>query len=218
MTAFDGYPSSRTSFGGESDSETCCSQIRTDKSSNAQNDSRAAAELCVGGLIFRHEPLTHKSQILLIKRASTDFFPNTWEVPGGGVDSTDPTILYAVVREVREETGLLVKEFKCQVWDIKAGEKVMRNDGKEVIVGANSGEGEVEFTGGQGEIWCKLNFLVDVGEVKDGQVLLDAEEHQDWRWFDRQAIVDAGADGEDFISEQAVSILERGFEEFEKRS
>ncbi|KAL2071712.1 hypothetical protein VTL71DRAFT_12947 [Oculimacula yallundae] len=174
------------------------------------------AELCVGGLIFRHEPLTQKPEILLIKRASTDFFPDAWEIPGGGVDSTDFTLLSAVSREVWEETGLVVKNIICQVWDVKAGEKVLGSDGKDAIVGAKPGEGEVEFTGGRGEIWCKLNFVVDVGEVKEGQVVLDPEEHQDWKWFDRQAIKEASANGIDFISEQAVRIMERGFDEYEK--
>ncbi|KAG4440176.1 hypothetical protein IFR05_004321 [Cadophora sp. M221] len=180
--------------------------------------------ICVGALIFRLSPLTQKPQILLIKRASSDVFPNAWEIPGGGVESTDATLLYAVVREVWEETGLLVKEFKGQVWDRRAGErtivKMEAEDGKGVevgvVVGAKPGEGEVEFLGGRRERWCKLNFLVDVGEVKEGDVVLDDEEHQDWGWFGREDIVGEEGKGWDFISEQAVRIVERGFEEFEK--
>ncbi|PVH85212.1 hypothetical protein DL98DRAFT_511712 [Cadophora sp. DSE1049] len=183
--------------------------------------------LCVGALIFRYhtnsDPLTQTQtiipQILLIKRASTDFFPNLWEVPGGSVESTDPTLLHAVVREGWEETGLLVKEFKAQVWDLRVGEKrmVVEDDGieKMVVVGERPGEGEVEFFGGKGEVWCKLNFVVDVGVVGDGEVMLDEEEHQDWGWFGREDIFGDGEKGKEFISEQAVRIVERGFEVFD---
>ncbi|KAH7350747.1 NUDIX hydrolase domain-like protein [Rhexocercosporidium sp. MPI-PUGE-AT-0058] len=174
--------------------------------------------LCVGGLIFRLNTLTQRPQILLIKRAATDFFPNVWEIPGGSVEGTDSTVLDAAIREIWEETGLLIKEFKSQVWDARVGEKVMGKDGNEVVVGEKPGAGEVEFLGGRGETWCKLHFVVDVGEVKEGQVVLDPQEHQDWGWFEKEQIV--GVEGKglmDFISEQAVSIVERGFEDFEKQ-
>jgi len=183
--------------------------------------------LCVGALIFRDhttvDTLTQTRitipQILLIKRASTDFFPNLWEIPGGSVELTDTTLLYAVVREVWEETGLLVKGFKAQVWDFKAGEKrvVAESDGTEkvVVVGEKPGHGEVEFLGGKGEVWCKLNFVVDVGVVMEGEVVLDEDEHQDQGWFGKEDIFEDGGKGGEFISEQALRIVERGFEVFE---
>ncbi|RDL39171.1 Uncharacterized protein BP5553_03511 [Venustampulla echinocandica] len=149
------------------------------------------ARLVVGALVFRRHAPSCPPQILLVKRASTDSFPNFWEVPGGSVDSSDKTLLDAVVREVWEETGLLVKGFVQQVWD------------------ANEGSIEVEFLGRRGERWCKLNFIV---EVEDGEVTLDAEEHQDWGWFEKGEI-----EGLDFVSKQGIEIVMNGFRAFEAR-
>ncbi|KAK0108229.1 hypothetical protein ONS95_003049 [Cadophora gregata] len=201
------------------------------------------ARLCVGALIFRYnittDPVTSAKtttpQILLIKRAASDFLPNLWEIPGGSVESNDETLLHAVVREVWEETGLLVREINAQVWDLRVGEKRVVKMGKGdsdelhgkmeekelvAVVGEKPGEGEVEFLGGKGEVWCKLNFVVDAGNVGEGEVVLDEEEHQDWGWFGRYDILEDGEKGKglrrEFISEQAVQIVERGFEAFEK--
>lgn len=84
-----------------------------------------------------------------------------------------------------------------------------------VVVGEKPGQGEVEFLGGRAEVWCKLNFVVDVGVVGEREVVLDEEEHQDWGWFGREDIFGNGSKGEEFISEQALRIVERGFEAFE---
>lgn len=139
-----------------------------------------------------------------------------WEIPGGSVESADPSLLHSVVREVWEETGLLVKAFQNQVWDLKVGEKVVGEDGGEgVVVGKAPGIAEVEFLGGRGETWCKLNFVVVVGDVKEGEVVLDPEEHQDWGWFGVEGVREKGARLE-FISEQAVAIVENGFVAFKE--
>ena len=61
--------------------------------------------LVVGAFIFRHVPEA-KPAILLVQRASTESFPNAWEVPGGSAEDFDPTILHSIAREVFEETGL----------------------------------------------------------------------------------------------------------------
>ncbi|KFY95495.1 hypothetical protein V500_02751, partial [Pseudogymnoascus sp. VKM F-4518 (FW-2643)] len=79
------------------------------------------AKLIIGALIFRRSAPSHPPQILLVKRASTDSYPNFWETPGGSVDASDKTLLDAVVREVWEETGLRVKKFVQQVWDANEG-------------------------------------------------------------------------------------------------
>lgn len=151
------------------------------------------AGLCIGALIFRFATPTSTPQILLIKRASTNkSFANCWEIPGGSVEKSDVNILEGVVREVWEETGLRVKRFVRQVWDAKGG--------------VDGGGGEVEFLGGRGERWCKLCFLVEVGE---GEVVVDREEHQDWGWYGRSEI---GA--LEMVSKQAGEIIENGFEIF----
>lgn len=48
-------------------------------------------------------------RVLLIQRALTDTAPGIWEVPGGTCDDTDPSLIAAVARELREETGLAAR-------------------------------------------------------------------------------------------------------------
>lgn len=50
-------------------------------------------------------------KFLVLKRSSSeDIFPNKWELPSGKVDfGEDPN--EALVREIKEETGMLVKDF-----------------------------------------------------------------------------------------------------------
>ncbi|KFZ23641.1 hypothetical protein V502_01877 [Pseudogymnoascus sp. VKM F-4520 (FW-2644)] len=45
------------------------------------------AKLIVGALIFRCSTPSHPPQILLVKRASTDSYPNFWETPGGSMQA-----------------------------------------------------------------------------------------------------------------------------------
>ena len=45
-------------------------------------------------------------RVLLVQRAASDSMPNRWEVPGGGCDEEDESILHAVARELWEEAGL----------------------------------------------------------------------------------------------------------------
>ncbi|KAF8542593.1 NUDIX hydrolase domain-like protein, partial [Trichophaea hybrida] len=92
-------------------------------------------------------------QLLLLRRAPTDSFPNRWEVPGGGTEPCDATLLDTVVREVREETGL-------------------------EVVAVTHDLGVVEFVGrgGRGK---KFSFVV---EVVEGEVRTNPGEHTEWRW------------------------------------
>lgn len=52
--------------------------------------------------------VNEKDEILLIKRASSDSHAGYWETPGGGIDPGEG-MFEAVVREVKEETGLDLK-------------------------------------------------------------------------------------------------------------
>jgi len=46
-------------------------------------------------------------KVLLIKRTTDDFFGDIWEIPGGAVDPGED-VREAAVREVHEETGLVI--------------------------------------------------------------------------------------------------------------
>jgi 8-oxo-dGTP pyrophosphatase MutT (NUDIX family) len=54
-------------------------------------------------------------RLLIVRRALTDSMPGCWEVPGGGTDPDDETLLHGAAREVAEETGLVVDEFLAVV-------------------------------------------------------------------------------------------------------
>lgn len=95
-------------------------------------------------------------RILLLQRAASDSNPNKWEPPGGAVDDEDVSILHAVTRELKEETGL----------------KATRIDG---LVGEPH-----LFNRSNGDTVCRFNFavIVDAGE----DVKLDPNEHQNYVW------------------------------------
>ncbi|KAK1976609.1 hypothetical protein LZ30DRAFT_734232 [Colletotrichum cereale] len=64
-------------------------------------------KLTVGAAILRYD--TSGPSVLLLKRNPDEkYYPNVFEIPGGKVDATDPTIRDAIVREVAEETRLTV--------------------------------------------------------------------------------------------------------------
>ncbi|EXJ83691.1 hypothetical protein A1O1_07315 [Capronia coronata CBS 617.96] len=81
-----------------------------------------------------------RDRILLIQRAGHDSMPHRWEVPGGGCDLEDPTILHAVAREVWEETGLVAARIGP-------------------LVGPKDGQ---VFLTRSGKVVCKFHFVVEV--------------------------------------------------------
>jgi len=44
-------------------------------------------------------------------------YPNTWHIPGGGINPDIENCEDAILREVKEETGLEVKNLKRAAWD-----------------------------------------------------------------------------------------------------
>jgi len=134
----------------------------------------------------------HNNKLLLVQRAATEAFANLWEVPGGGAEIGDPTILHSCARETFEETGLRLTKFVRQI-----------------------GEGQ-EFEVRNGGVCLKLNFEIEVEEihghgvhdhgvhrdskVKEGkhgvEVILDPDEHQAYKWV-----------GEDDIRGDSYSIV-----------
>ena len=99
--------------------------------------------VAVGACIFTSSndevPTGDSPRLLLVQRAAAERgFPNLWEVPGGGAEDTDPTILHSVAREVFEETGLKLTRFVCAVGD------------------------GCQFTTGGNCKWNKLTFEIEV--------------------------------------------------------
>jgi ADP-ribose pyrophosphatase YjhB (NUDIX family) len=68
--------------------------------------------IIVAALIKRGE------QILLgQKPKGVGPYPDTWHIPGGGINLNDEKCEEAVRREIKEETGLRVKNLKKVAWD-----------------------------------------------------------------------------------------------------
>ncbi|KAH8879926.1 hypothetical protein GQ53DRAFT_20313 [Thozetella sp. PMI_491] len=115
-------------------------------------------ELTTGVLVFNDQ-----GEVLMIQRASHDSFPDKFEIPGGGVDKDDATIIDAAVRELLEETGLVAKRVKCRVTD--------GSDGNKLHVFQNSRKTS----------WfCRVCFEMEVETYTD--IRLDPNEHQDFVW------------------------------------
>ena len=124
-------------------------------------------------------------RILLIQRAATDSMPNLWEIPGGGCDDDDPTILHSVARELWEEAGLTAS-----------------------MIGPRVGADHI-FTTSSGKVVCKLNFLIQAR--KGAKVKLDPNEHQNYAWATEKEVKSYRSGSTELIftkREQEAVILE----------
>lgn len=112
--------------------------------------------------------LDSDNRILLIQRSAKEFFPNLWEIPGGGCEEDDESVIHTVVRELQEETGLQARS-----------------------VGPMLGDG-YHFPVGTGKIACKYNFVVEIdgqiGEQGMIGVQLDPHEHQNHVWATEEEV------------------------------
>ena len=99
-------------------------------------------------------------RILLLQRSARDSMPNRWEVPGGGCQNDDDSILSAVARELWEEAGLKTK-------------RIVRTVGAPYLFQTRSGKRI-----------CKFDFIVEVHRRNAGKfdVKLNPEEHQSFLW------------------------------------
>jgi 8-oxo-dGTP pyrophosphatase MutT (NUDIX family) len=120
--------------------------------------------IATGALVF--DASAAPVRILLIQRAAGDSMPGRWEIPGGGCDDEDPSILHGVARELWEEAGLTAAR-----------------------IGPRVGESYV-FVSRSGKVVRKFNFVVEaergVGERLD--VKLDPEEHQSYVWAGEEEV------------------------------
>lgn len=93
-------------------------------------------------------------KVLLVRRAAHDFLGGIYELPGGGVDDGE-TITAGAIRELKEETGLIVSN----------------------ILGTFKG---FDYSTEQKANVRQINFLVT---VEPGDVVLDPNEHDDFLWM-----------------------------------
>lgn len=152
-----------------------------------------------GGFVFQNntsatgEEEEVEPKILLIRRAAAErAFPLKWEVPGGGVDVPgtghpgDAHVLDALVREVWEETGLVVRRVLREV----VMDEDTAEDGKLKLMPIPN-EKKQWYTdlpsGRSSRFWRKFNFEVEV--VDDGRVKLDPHEHSEWGWFREEDVI-----------------------------
>ncbi|GAB1311991.1 hypothetical protein MFIFM68171_02201 [Madurella fahalii] len=94
------------------------------------------------------------------------YFPNIFELPSGKVDQEDRSLRHALVREVKEETGLDVTDViaKLEPMIYKTEKTVTSDTGEDILVSKTA---------------IQLNYVVS---VTDGAVQLSAEEHSESAW------------------------------------
>ncbi|MBU7569082.1 MAG: NUDIX hydrolase [Flavobacterium sp.] len=112
----------------------------------ANNDG--IQKLVVGALIIK------ESKVLLLRRCENEFLPGLIELPSGGIDAGEE-IIDALIREVKEETGL----------------SVISVDG---YISA------FDYFSSSGKKARQLNFTVT---AKESEVVLNPKEHDLYIWL-----------------------------------
>lgn len=151
--------------------------------------------IATGALVFDTiDPMTPR--ILLLQRSAEDSMPNRWEIPGGGCDDEDKSILHAVARELWEEAGL-----------------------KASHIGAPVGDPYL-FSSRSGKQICKFNFVVQAETNTEGRLetKLDPEEHQRFVWASETEIRARKAKDVDldFTTQELVVAVLQEFDQFKE--
>lgn len=152
--------------------------------------------LATGALVF-DATNTAAPRLLLIQRAAGDSMPNQWEVPGGGCDDEDESILHAVARELWEEAGLTAAQISAPV-------------------------GEPHFFSSRsGKKICKFNFVVQPARDAEGrlQVKLNPEEHQRFVWASEAEVRSKQAKGLalNFTTKELEETVLKAFGQFKEQ-
>lgn len=83
----------------------------------AMNKKKYLQDVTRDKIIGTETYVFYKNKVLMHKRAKEKRFPNYWTGPGGHVDE-DEDVLKAAIREVKEETGVIVKKKDIQLKSI----------------------------------------------------------------------------------------------------
>lgn len=144
-------------------------------SSNAKTDSYN--NLATACAVFH--PTKTTPHLLILQRAAHDSMPNKWELPGGAVDATDPTVLHGAARELHEEAGLHARHFTHVITE-----------------GPNAAPGQVFQNSAKTKTWCRFTFGAEVERSHAGEggveVRLDLNEHQDFVWATEEEVREQG--------------------------
>ncbi|KFH47448.1 hypothetical protein ACRE_016390 [Hapsidospora chrysogenum ATCC 11550] len=153
-------------------------------------------KLMTGAVVFRQAPpsnptATAADQVLVVRRAASDSYPGTWEVPGGSIDETDSTVIAGAVRELWEETGLRARHVPCAVGmllqDGRAAEIAAKDDSRLDDDGLT-----VTFVE-TGRVWGKSTVMVEVEST--AEVTVRPDEHSEWAWVTEEQVRDGWMDG-----------------------
>ena len=129
--------------------------------------------------------------ILLLKRAPHEpYFPNVFELSSGKVDPNDPTLNYALAREVQEETGLDVTEVLAELKPMiyRTEKTVIDDTGREAFISKTA---------------IQLNYVVS---VSSGEVKLSADEHSESYWATEEDL------GKLDITTEMRAVIQEAFE------
>lgn len=137
--------------------------------------------LSVGATVFQHDS---DLRVLLLQRASSEHsMPEKWEVPGGGVETDDASIVAAVNRELKEETGLKATEVRSLTslteyvrYTSDAKTVKVRKDG--TLAQRDKRTFWIEVDGGDNEI--------------PPTVTIKPDEHQAWEWVTEERVLETG--------------------------
>ncbi|KAK4079052.1 hypothetical protein Trihar35433_157 [Trichoderma harzianum] len=121
--------------------------------------------IATGSLVFDTSNQSYP-RLLLLQRAAHDSMPNKWEVPGGGCDDDDESILHGAARELWEEAGLKAIHLGAPV-------------GRPYFLQSRSGKKV-----------CKFVFPVQAETNSQGRmdVTLDPREHQSFVWASKEEV------------------------------
>jgi 8-oxo-dGTP pyrophosphatase MutT (NUDIX family) len=161
----------------------------------AHSDARYM-RIATGALVFDTvDPITPR--ILLLQRSAKDSMPNQWEIPGGGCDDEDESILHAVARELREEAGL-----------------------KAIHISGPVGNTHF-FSSRSGKKICKFNFVVQAETNPEGRLMarLDPTEHQQFVWASLAEVRAKKAENIelDFTTPELVATILQAFDQLDPK-
>ena len=151
-------------------------------------------KVVVGAATLRYTSdltLSKMPRILLLKRAPHEpYFPNVFELPSGKVDPNDPTLKYALAREVQEETGLDVNEVLAELKPMiyRTEKTVIDDTGREAFISKTA---------------IQLNYVVS---VSSGEVKLSADEHSESYWATEEDL------GKLDITTEMRAVIQEAFE------